>query len=60
MTSLLSLFLQEAQFVVEDLQYVMQLDSRATSHPVYLPVGDPAEISGLFDSITYSKVRAHF
>ena len=33
-------------------------DSLVSSHPVYQPVNDPAEISALFDRITYSKVRA--
>jgi aminopeptidase N len=35
-------------------------DSLATSHPVFLEIKDPAEISGLFDRVTYSKVGHHF
>ena len=44
--------------MVEDVQGVMVEDSLVSSHPVYQPVNDPAEISALFDRITYSKVRA--
>ena len=42
--------------MVTAMQPVMVEDSLVTSHPVYQSVNDPAEISGLFDYITYDKV----
>ena len=38
---------------------VMQLDSLAVSHPIYVRVQKPDEISAVFDDITYMKVRFH-
>ena len=57
--SIYSVFIQynqEGQNVGESLQKVMVEDSLISSHPVYQPVTDPADIGSLFDSITYDKV----
>ncbi|XP_042215813.1 aminopeptidase N-like isoform X2 [Homarus americanus] len=43
------------QFVVERQQKVMALDALRSSHPVRVPVSDPAEINEIFDVISYSK-----
>ncbi|KAJ8035811.1 Aminopeptidase N [Holothuria leucospilota] len=43
------------QFLVEDLEYVFTLDALGTSHPVRVPVNSPAEISEIFDTISYAK-----
>ncbi|XP_022104262.1 aminopeptidase N-like isoform X2 [Acanthaster planci] len=43
------------QFLVEDLQPVFTEDALGTSHPVKVPVGAPAEINEIFDSISYQK-----
>lgn len=48
---------QYEQFILEELQYVMDADGLASSHPVYIPVNHPDEISQIFDIISYSKVR---
>ena len=34
----------------------MERDQKANSHPISLDVKDPAEISEIFDSISYNKV----
>ena len=48
----------ENQFVGGHLHAVMIEDSLASSRPVYLPVSYTSDISALFDTITYDKVRA--
>ena len=49
--------MQDDQFLSDDLHRVFPLDSLASSHPVYAQVDHPDQISELFDTITYSKVR---
>ena len=44
------------QFIVSDLETAMELDQLSNSHPVSVPVHDPAQISEIFDSISYDKV----
>lgn len=43
------------EFVTEDLQYALGLDSLGSSHPIEVPVKNAAEISQKFDAISYSK-----
>lgn len=43
------------QFVVENLQYVFGVDGLETSRPINIDVNTPAEISSLFDAISYEK-----
>nr|XP_045584294.1 uncharacterized protein LOC123746672 [Procambarus clarkii] len=43
------------QFVSNDLQDVLELDSLESSHPISIPVGSPSEIDQIFDDISYSK-----
>ncbi|XP_058061219.1 membrane alanyl aminopeptidase [Anopheles bellator] len=43
------------QFVVEQLQGVMQMDSLASTHPMTHPVYTPAQASAIFDNISYNK-----
>ncbi|XP_041764059.1 membrane alanyl aminopeptidase-like [Anopheles merus] len=43
------------QFVVEQLQSVMQMDSLRSTHPMTHPVYTQAQASGIFDSISYNK-----
>ncbi|XP_068219694.1 glutamyl aminopeptidase-like [Palaemon carinicauda] len=45
----------EGQFVIDDLQRVMVLDSQLSSHPIVQAVNHPDEITEIFDSISYSK-----
>ena len=44
------------QFVVIDLQDVFNFDGLISSHPIYVPVNHPEEISAIFDRISYGKV----
>nr|XP_042907730.1 uncharacterized protein LOC107439767 isoform X3 [Parasteatoda tepidariorum] len=44
-----------SQFVSEDLQPVMNLDSTMSSHPIVQSVKHPDEITAIFDSISYKK-----
>ncbi|KAL1431494.1 hypothetical protein MTO96_014139 [Rhipicephalus appendiculatus] len=44
------------QFIGEELQPVMELDSLKSSHPVSVPVYNPDEIIENFDKISYGKV----
>lgn len=51
--------LQRDLIVLNDLHYVMAVDALASSHPLSSPADEvmtPAQISELFDSITYNKV----
>ncbi|XP_045589793.2 aminopeptidase N isoform X1 [Procambarus clarkii] len=43
------------QFVVARQQAVMALDALRSSHPVSVPVHDPAHINEIFDTISYNK-----
>ncbi|KAH8024438.1 hypothetical protein HPB51_022947 [Rhipicephalus microplus] len=43
------------QFIAEELQPVMELDSLKSSHPVSVPVYNPDEIIENFDKISYGK-----
>ncbi len=43
------------EFVVDDCQAGLGLDGLRSSHPIEVPVKNPAEISQIFDSISYSK-----
>jgi aminopeptidase 2 len=43
------------EFVQDDCQQGLTLDSMRSSHPIEVPVRDPAEISQIFDAISYSK-----
>jgi aminopeptidase 2 len=43
------------EFVVNDCQAGLGLDSLRSSHPIEVPVKSPTEISQIFDSISYSK-----
>ncbi|XP_070179100.1 glutamyl aminopeptidase-like, partial [Littorina saxatilis] len=43
------------QFVYQTLQQALYLDSFTNSHPIQVPVNDPAEISAIFDKISYDK-----
>jgi aminopeptidase N len=46
----------EEQFVVENLQQSMQLDSTDDTHPMTDPtVATKAQASGIFDNISYNK-----
>lgn len=45
----------EYQFVVENLQQSMILDSSENTHPMTHPVNTPSEISAIFDNISYNK-----
>ena len=50
------LLFQFDQFVVGDLQDVFNFDGLISSHPLYVPVNHPDEISEIFDRISYAKV----
>ncbi|XP_012268487.2 aminopeptidase N isoform X2 [Athalia rosae] len=43
------------QFVVHEVQNVFGLDALESSHPISVKVGDPDEISEIFDRISYAK-----
>ena len=44
------------QFVTDALLRALHEDSLINSHPILVPVDDPAEINEIFDAISYSKV----
>lgn len=46
------------QFVTEDVQPVMVVDSVTSSHPIVVNVNNPNQINEVFDSISYSKGSA--
>ncbi|XP_054747725.1 glutamyl aminopeptidase [Anastrepha obliqua] len=46
------------QFIVADLHGVLDYDSSLASHPIVQTVESPAQITELFDTITYSKGAA--
>ncbi|KAJ2610496.1 hypothetical protein H4S08_003591 [Coemansia sp. RSA 1365] len=43
------------QFLVDDFQRALSLDSLRSSHPIQVPVRRSSEISQIFDAISYSK-----
>ena len=43
------------RFVQDDLNRALSLDALRSSHPIEVPVKDPAEINQIFDAISYSK-----
>ncbi|TSC86869.1 MAG: puromycin-sensitive aminopeptidase [Microgenomates group bacterium Gr01-1014_7] len=43
------------QFVSSEMGTVFSLDSLKNTHPIEVPVGHPAEISEIFDKVSYSK-----
>ena len=45
----------EEQFVIENLQQSMQLDSTDSTHPMTTVVNTKAESSSIFDDISYNK-----
>lgn len=44
------------QVLIDDVLPVMKEDSLTTSHPIVVNVSSPAEITSVFDGISYSKV----
>ena len=49
--------LQMELFITSKLTRALYKDSLASSHPISVPVNDPAEINEIFDAISYDKVR---
>lgn len=43
--------------MVDELQAAMQNDASESTHPMINPVSTPAQISKIFDSITYGKCK---
>lgn len=43
------------QFVADDFERGLELDAMRSSHPIEVEVKNPAEISQIFDAISYSK-----
>jgi len=50
--------LQLEQFVAHTLQTALSADSMANTHPISVPVKNPSQITEIFDSISYDKVRS--
>jgi aminopeptidase N len=46
------------QFLIEDVQPVMEIDAGVSSHPIVVNVTNPDEINEVFDKISYSKGAA--
>ncbi|CAG8558805.1 9973_t:CDS:10 [Ambispora gerdemannii] len=44
-----------SQYVVDDFQRGLKLDSLRSSHPIEVSVNDPSEIHQIFDAISYQK-----
>lgn len=49
--------LQHDQFFIDTVEYAYSIDSLASSHPIDVTVETPADISSVFDAISYDKVR---
>lgn len=47
---------QPEQVLIEDVLPVLKDDSLLSSHPIVANVSSPAEITSVFDGISYSKV----
>lgn len=47
---------QRDQMLLEDVLPVQEDDSLISSHPIVVTVATPAEITSVFDGISYSKV----
>ena len=47
------------KFVVSSQQDVMKLDVLQSSHPISVPIEDPAKIHEVFDDIPYHKGVLH-
>jgi len=47
----------ETQFVSQDLTPVLVLDGQQSSHPIVQEVSNPDQITEIFDTISYNKVR---
>lgn len=50
---------QHDQMLLEDVLPVQEDDSLMSSHPIVVTVTTPAEITSVFDGISYSKVGKH-
>lgn len=50
---------QLEQVLTEDVLPVLKDDSLLSSHPIVVDVSSPAEITSVFDGISYSKVGYH-
>uniref|UniRef100_A0A1I8IA71 Aminopeptidase n=1 Tax=Macrostomum lignano TaxID=282301 RepID=A0A1I8IA71_9PLAT len=48
----------DAQFVVETQMVAFYSDSKGSSHPIYMEVQNPGQITEIFDTITYRKGAA--
>lgn len=46
------------QFLIDDLHSVLTLDATLASHPIVQTVETPAQITEIFDTITYNKGAA--
>lgn len=46
------------QFVTSELRLALRLDGLKSSHPIQVPVSNPAEIDEIFDDISYAKGSA--
>ena len=57
--TLSSFMLQLEQFVAHTLQTALSADSMANTHPISVPVKNPSQITEIFDSISYDKVRSY-
>lgn len=49
--------MQRDIMIISDVLPVMVDDALLSSHPIIVNVSSPAEITSVFDSISYSKVR---
>lgn len=45
------------QLILDKTQPALALDALASSHPISLPVKDPAEIKAILDALSYNKVK---
>lgn len=57
MTFFSVVWFQFSQFASVEIYSVMPEDSVVSSHPIIVPVNRPEEITAVFDSISYNKVR---
>lgn len=52
-----NLDLQMDQFLCDDLHPVLTFDARKSTHAIIQSVATPDEITSIFDTISYNKVR---